>query len=135
MLTKSNFMKALLVSFFLLLSMGLYAQSVDCSGAKVGNFEIKQQGEVDKIKRTGEFQYETVGKIKITTRIEWISDCSYKLIFVKGNKAYYKATGTKKGDSSPDVLVDIVKQDGNIYYIQVHVEGAPQMDMKLVRVE
>ncbi len=128
-------MKALLVSLLLVLSTGLYSQTVDCSGAKVGNFEIKQQGEVDKIKRTEEFQYETVGKIKITTRIEWTSDCSYKLIFVKGNKAYYKATGADKNNPGPDVLVDIVKQDGNVYYIQVHVEGAPQMDMKLVKVD
>lgn len=128
-------MKALLISFFLLLSMGLYAQSVDCSGAKVGNFEIKQQGGSTQIKRTEKYQYETAGKIKITTRIEWTSDCSYKLIFVKANKAYYKATGADKNNPGPDVLVDIVKQDGNVYYIQVHVEGMEQMDMKLVKLD
>ncbi|MBK7442949.1 MAG: hypothetical protein IPL12_20705 [Bacteroidetes bacterium] len=128
-------MKALLLGILFSMSLGVFAQAPDCSEAKVGNFEIKQQGGSTQIKRTEKYQYETAGKIKITTRIEWTSDCSYKLIFVKANKAYYKATGAKKGDSSPDVLVDIIKKDGNVYYIQVHVEGMEQMDMKLIKLE
>ncbi len=117
--------------FLLLGCMCLNAQSVDCSGAKTGNFTITLGDMVTEIERDEQFQYETMGKAKIKTRVEWTSACSYTLIFVKANKAYYKVVG--KDAPTPDISVTITAVDGNTYSIEAAPQGLQAMEFKMVK--
>jgi hypothetical protein len=126
-------MKTITFIFLLLSGLSLSAQNIDCSGAKTGNFIIKFGDMVTEIVRDEQFQYETIGKVKITTRVEWTSDCTYKLIFVKGNKAYYKEMG--KDSPKPDVLVTITAVEGNTYTIEAGAPNAPIIVLQMVKSE
>jgi hypothetical protein len=115
-------MKTCLLLLLLITGIGLQAQSMDCSKAKTGKFYIPDPELDYQIERTEEFQYEKIGKIEMTLKIVWLSDCEYKLIFVKGNKAYYKAVG--KNTPKPDVIVEITEVDGNTFTILYAPAGA-----------
>jgi hypothetical protein len=127
-------MKTITLLLLLITGIGLQAQSLDCSGMKTGKFYIPDPKLDYQIERTEEFQYEKIGKIEITTRIVWLSDCEYKLVFVKGNKAYYKEVG--KNTPKPDVIVEVTEVEGNTYTIKYAAVGSStSMQGKLVKVE
>lgn len=127
-------MKTCIFLLLLITGIGLQAQSMDCSGMKTGKFYFPDPKLDYQIERTEEFQYEKIGEIEITTRIVWLTDCEYKLVFVKGNKAYYKEFG--KNTPKPDVIAEVTEVEGNTYTIKYATVGSGAfMQGKLVKVE
>ncbi len=119
--------KRIILIYVLFLGFHFYSFSQDslaCTKFKIGKFDTYIDGEFSsKVTRNEKYQKEYMPKtgIKIKLKIIWINDCSYKLIFVNGNKKYYQMFGKK--NVNPDLIVTIIKVDGNEYYHESRFVG------------
>lgn len=65
------------------------------------------------IERNDSIQVEQAGEKRIKLKIVWMDECSYRLIFLEGNDAFWKSRGRDK--PTPDLIVRITKVEGNSY--------------------
>ena len=77
-------MKKLLFGLLLVISLPVFSQATgsDCGKFRTGRLAYRDSsGTICEIKRTGSTQtdYNPATKLTIKSKIEWISDCSYKL--------------------------------------------------------
>ncbi len=108
------------MKLFLLLIISLMtcllssAQELSCLDFKTGTFLNIEDGESStKIVRTKKIQIEKNGDIRLKLKVEWINDCSYKLTFIKGNKAWLDTMGDF--GQIPDITVRIIRTEDNSY--------------------
>ena len=87
---------------------------MNCKKFKTGRFHNIENGVIKtKISRSKTIQIEEWGESKIKLKIVWINDCSYRLIFLEGNDAWW---GSVERDApTPDAIVRITNVDGNSY--------------------
>lgn len=115
-------MKTLLSFTLLFISYTLSAQTINCQSFRVGDFQNIEDGVVKAdIKRTEEFQFEEMGNIKVKLKVEWIDDCTYKLIFVGGNEAYWDLRG--RDTPTIDLLVKITSTNEDYYTQESEIIG------------
>lgn len=66
----------------------MYSQD-NCENFKTGKFQNVENGIIKaEIERNDSIQTETYGQKEVKLKIEWIDDCSYRLIFLEGNSAF-----------------------------------------------
>lgn len=105
--------KYILLSLFIV-TFGVSYSQENCEKFKTGNFQEIENGTLKaKIQRNDSIQTEQYGKKKITLKIIWIDDCSYRLKFIRGNKAFWKSR--PKDEPTPDLIVRITNIEGNTY--------------------
>ena len=127
-------MRSFIITLGIILSsLFIQAQSkISCANIHTGKFYIKSDGTTTRITRTKDKQVEEQGDIKITLAVEWIDDCTYKLKFLKGNKAWEKHDG--KGGNNPDLIVKITSVDDEGYEqeaVFVGIESLPPYKNKV----
>ncbi len=111
---KSKFMKKIILLFTLILVCGLSYSQENCFKFKTGDFQNIENGILKaKIQRNDSIQTEQYGDKKITLKISWIDECSYRLKFLDGNEAFWKSR--PKDKPTPDLIVKITNIDGNKY--------------------
>jgi len=120
--------------FILLLSLSFfscYAQSKDCSKFKTGTFKYINSDKLGTIiTRNDSIQIETNTKrgVEMTGKIKWLSDCKYKLTYIKiSNSDYNRLLGTS-------FYVDITSVKDNAYTFKAYDETR-EMDGEIVRIE
>ncbi|TLX72610.1 hypothetical protein E9993_17390 [Labilibacter sediminis] len=93
---------------------GIAFSQSGCEKFKTGKFHNVENGSVkSKIERNDSIQIEQHGNIFVKLKIEWMDECSYRLIFIEGNEAWRKS---KLGDrSTPDLIVRITDVRENSY--------------------
>ena len=133
-------MRTLILISLVLLSFKTSAQisTVNCESIKTGVF-MDSNEELNmnvKVIRTDDFQIEEYEKGEMTVKLEviWVNKCTYKLVFVEGNKVWNDKFG-KHGN--PNLLVNIIEV-GKDYYIQEsHFEGQKEQTYitKMYKVE
>lgn len=107
-------MKNLVITLILLFFNSFVFSQSDCEKFKTGKFQNIENGVVKStIERNSSIQIEEYGEKKITLKIEWIDDCTYLLIFLEGNDAWWEARGRNR--PTPDLIVRITNVDGNSY--------------------
>jgi hypothetical protein len=76
-----------------------------------------------KVKRTDKYQYEYNPKTgsKIKLEIIWVDDCTYKRVFIKGNREFWE--NRSRGELHPVLIVKIVAIDGDQYDFEASFEG------------
>lgn len=105
--------KNILLPLFILVFGFSYSQE-SCGKFKTGNFQNIENGILKaKIQRNDSIQTEQYGEKKITLKIIWIDDCSYRLKFLDGNEAFWKSR--PKDKPTPDLIVRITNVNGNKY--------------------
>jgi len=105
-----NIVVALILMFF---STFVFAQS-DCKLFKTGKFQCIENGVIKTtFERDDSFQIEKIGEKIIKLKIEWIDDCTYLLIFLEANDAWWEARGRNR--PTHDLIVRIIEVDGNSY--------------------
>jgi hypothetical protein len=105
-----NLVVALILMFF---STSVFAQS-DCELFKTGKFQSIENGVIKTaFERDDCFQIEKSGEKIIKLKIEWLNDCTYLLIFLEGNDAWWEARGRNR--PIQDLIVKIINVDGNSY--------------------
>lgn len=115
-------MKTLLSFALLFISYTLSAQTMSCQSFRVGDFQNIENGVVKAdIKRTEEFQFEEMGDIKVKLKVEWVDDCTYKLMFVDGNDAYWDLRG--RDTPTIDLLVKITSTNEDYYTQESEIIG------------
>lgn len=106
--------KAILTISFFVACVTSYSQSTACDKFRTGIFQNIEDGMVRSIvERTNEFQHEEYGDKRIKLRIQWIDECSYRLIFIEGNEAWNKSRG--ENTPTPDLIVRITEIAGDSY--------------------
>ena len=106
-------MRKLIFILFTLMSTISYSQK-NCENFKTGKFQNVENGVVKaEIQRNDTIQIEKYGQKEIKLRIEWIDDCSYRLIFLEGNTAFWNSR--PKDIPTHDLIVKITQTDGNSY--------------------
>ena len=65
------------------------------------------------IERTKKYQFEEHGPVKIKLEVKWIDECTYKLIFVDGNDAWWKIASQQ--EAQRDLIVTIVETGQDSY--------------------
>jgi hypothetical protein len=98
-----------------------------CEKFKTGTFHITTpDGKLLVIKRDENFQYETQkeDRARLKYKVEWLNSCTYKLSYIKGRS---KSASRKKLSASPDIIVKIVKIEGNSYYQETRFDGNPKV--------
>ena len=107
-------MKKLVVGIILLFFSGFVLAQPDCVLFKTGKFQSIENGVVKTmIERNEAFQIEKNGEKIIKLKIEWIDDCTYLLIFLEGNDAWWEARGRNRPTN--DLIVRIIDVNGNSY--------------------
>lgn len=102
----------LLITMFWI-PVNAFSQS-DCEKFRTGKFQNIENGVIkSKIERNDSIQVEQYGEKIIKLRIEWIDECSYRLIFLEGNDAWWESRGRNR--PTPDLIVRIVEINGNSY--------------------
>ena len=88
------------------LSIGsAFAQS-PCTFFKTGKFENLENGVVKStLERNDSIQIETRGDIEIKLAIEWLDECTYKLVFLEGNQAFWDSR--PEDMATPDLIVEM----------------------------
>ena len=107
-------MKNLIFTISLLFITTVAFSQMNCKKFKTGRFHNIENGVIKtKISRSKTIQIEEWGESKIKLKIVWINDCSYRLIFLEGNDAWW---GSVERDApTPDAIVRITNVDGNSY--------------------
>jgi len=107
-------MKNLVVAIIpLLFSSVVFAQS-ECELFRTGKFQCIEDGVIKTtFERDESFQVEKIGEKIIKLKIEWLDDCTYLLIFLEGNDAWWEARGRNRPTN--DLIVRIIEVDGNSY--------------------
>jgi len=76
-----------------MLSLGLYAQSGNCSSFKSGKFTSTYEGRIAIIERNGSIQNEYLtnskDSLKMSFNINWLDDCTYTLTPTKESYLKY----------------------------------------------
>jgi hypothetical protein len=120
----------------IILSFGIsnfiYSQdSLNCEEFRVGKYDTYVNGVLSsKVKRTDKYQYEYSPKTgsKIKLEIIWIDDCTYKLVFIKGNREFWENRGTR--ELHPVLIIKIVAIDGDRYDFEASFEGVEDFMLK-----
>lgn len=104
-----------IISFSIsVLLSGLSYSQVNCNKFKTGQFQNIENGILKaKIQRNDSIQTEQYGEKKVTLKIIWIDDCTYRLRFLNGNDAFWKSR--PKGMPTPDLIVKITHVSENKY--------------------
>jgi len=108
-----------LILFGLICLVSIYssAQNKSCSDFKIGIFQNVKDGVAKStITRKKNYQVEEFGEKKVETRVEWIDECTYRLTFVKGNKAWREGRGVNK--PIPAELIVRIIEVGDDFYVQ-----------------
>lgn len=107
-------MKKIIIFYLIgLISAIAYSQE-SCKSFKTGKFQNIENGILKaKIQRNDSIQTEQYGEKEIKLKILWIDDCTYKLIFLEGNEAFWNAR--PKNKPTPDLIVRITDVYGNKY--------------------
>ena len=106
-------MRKLIFTLFALMVTFTYSQE-KCENFKIGKFQNVKNGIVKaEIQRNDTIQTEKYGRKEIKLRIEWIDDCSYRLIFLEGNDGFWNSR--PKDMPTHDLIVRITQIDGNSY--------------------
>ena len=128
--TNSNLNQIVICAIFFLLGSIGYSQSTKCKIFKEGKFQnIENDVVKSEIRRTKKFQFETFGNIEIKLKIIWITDCSYRLIFVEGNDAWWESKQRDDG-LTPDLIVQITNIKGNSYLQESKFVGDDEFKYK-----
>jgi hypothetical protein len=107
-------MKNLVVALILLFFSGSVLAQSDCNLFKTGKFQSIEDGVIKTtFERDESFQIEKSGEKIIKLKIEWIDDCTYLLIFLEGNDAWWEARGRNR--PTQDLIVRIIEVNGNSY--------------------
>jgi len=105
--------KVVLLISFLWISGIAFSQS-ECQKFRTGKFQNIENGIVkSKIERTDSIQIEQYGENSIKLKIKWIDECSYRLIFLEGNDAWWESRGRDR--PTPDLIVRITNINENSY--------------------
>lgn len=111
---KTESMKKNILLPLLILICGFSYSQESCDKFKIGNFQNIENGILKaKIQRNDSIQTEQYGDKKITLKIIWIDDCTYRLKFLDGNEAFWKSR--PKDKPTPDLIVRIINVIGNKY--------------------
>jgi len=90
-------MRISFILLFLSLTINIQAQNEDCKKFKTGIFidSVEELSMNVRITRTEDFQIEEykASNMSVKLRVEWISDCTYKLVFIEGNEVWNKKFG------------------------------------------
>jgi hypothetical protein len=107
-------MKRIVLLIPFLLITGIAFSQSECEKFRIGKFQNLENGIVkSKIERTDSIQIEQDGKIIIKLKIEWIDECSYRLIFLEGNDDWWESRG--RDSPTPDLIVRITAVNENSY--------------------
>ncbi|MBA9079886.1 MULTISPECIES: hypothetical protein [Rufibacter] len=113
--------KYLLLACLLITSCSAYSQS-DCKNFRIGKFQNVENGVIkSKITRSDSLQIEEYGNVKVTLKIEWIDDCTYRLIFKEGNESFWASR--PKDRPTPDLIVRITKTEKDSYLQEAKFVG------------
>lgn len=113
---------ALLICCLILFKFSNAQEFSDCSKFKTGKFHNLEKGIVNSIiERTDSIQIEQNGDFLIKLKIEWIDDCSYRLVFLEGNDAWWQSRGVQR--STPDLIVRITDIEANSYLQEAKFVG------------
>jgi len=94
-------------------ALNSYSQE-KCENFKTGKFQNLENGIVKAdIERNDSIQTEKYGSKEIKLKIKWIDDCSYRLIFLEGNAAFWDSR--PKDMPTYDLIVKIIATDENSY--------------------
>ena len=105
--------KIILLCLFAFLGTTSYSQE-NCKKFRTGKFENKDNGTVKAtIQRNDSIQTEQYGDKEVKLKVQWINDCTYRLIFLEGNEAFWNSR--PKDLSTPDLIVRITEVNGNKY--------------------
>jgi len=124
-----------LTLLLLLFSVFAFAQS-NCEKFKTGKFQNVENGLMkSQIERNDSIQVEQHGEIVLKLKIVWINDCSYRLKFLEGNKAYWDLFG--KDHSNDDLIVKITEVKEDSYTQESRFEGIDNFIYKsnIVKIE
>jgi hypothetical protein len=98
--------RIILIASLLLFWLISNSQEISCKKFKTGKFQNIEDGVVkSKIERNDSIQIEEYGENKIKLKIEWLNDCTHRLIFLEGNDSWWESRGRSK--PSPDLIVHI----------------------------
>lgn len=112
---------SILPILFFVITGFAYSQS-DCVKFRTGKFQNIEKGIVNsKIERTDSIQIEQNSEKIIKLKIEWIDDCSYRLVFVEGNDAWWESIGRES--PTPDLIVRITSINENSYLQEAKFVG------------
>lgn len=101
-------MRKIILTITLLFITGFAFSQSKCEKFKTGKFQNIEKGIVKSIiERNDSIQTEQYGEKKIKLKIEWINECSYRLIFMEGNDAWWESRGRNR--ATPDLIVRITK--------------------------
>lgn len=112
-------MKLIFYVILLFVPTILSAQELNCKDFHTGKFFIEGEGYSGSyLKRTKKKQIEKVSieGFRIVMKVEWIDDCTYKLIYLRGNKKYRQSEYSSKKE--PDLIVRIIETSKNYYVIE-----------------
>ena len=87
-------MKNLILILILNLTLNGWAQEKNCSDFKVGKFTYSDPDYADLITvRTDSLQIDSYPKMgwAMTSRVEWLTDCKYEIIYIKVNDPKMKS--------------------------------------------
>lgn len=113
--------KSILLFLFFGIARYAYSQS-DCAQFKTGQFQNIENGVVkSKIERTDSIQIEQYVDKVIKLRVEWIDDCSYRLVFLEGNEAWWESRGRDR--PTPDLIIRITNINENSYLQEAKFVG------------
>ena len=113
--------KVAVVIVLIFLETVSFAQNLNCSDFKKGTFvNIRENVQKETIKRTSKYQYEKIEDKRIKLRIAWLDECTYKLVFVKANKAWWTSHGN---NPTYNVIVKIIEIKDNTCFQEAKFEN------------
>ncbi|MDX2361977.1 MAG: hypothetical protein QNK23_14300 [Crocinitomicaceae bacterium] len=111
-----------------LLNSFAFSQS-DCHEFRIGKYHnIKNETVTSVIERNDSIQTERYGDKFIKLKIQWIDDCSYRLIFLEGNDEWWESRGRDR--PTPDLIVRITNIEGETYLQEAKFEGDDEFKYK-----
>lgn len=113
-------MKPIITLAILFLSIGINAQTTDCSDFKTGKFTYPDTNAEDfVIHKTVKYQLASFPKKgwEVASKITWLSDCSYQLEHIGTNNPQMEAIIGMK------YVVNIVKINGNSVTLRAEAHG------------
>jgi len=121
-----------LLLFFVSLSLvSLQAQTDECAHFRTGKFDSFIEGKFSThLVRTKKYQKEYSPKTgaKIKLRIIWEDDCTYRLYFVKANKAFLK--GRTAEDMPAYLNCRIISVNGDEYQHVSTFKGRDDVELR-----
>ncbi|NQY31117.1 MAG: hypothetical protein HRT69_16830 [Flavobacteriaceae bacterium] len=113
-------MKKTISIFILLLALNSFSQEKKCSDFKVGKFTYSDPDYADLITiRTDSLQIDSYPKMgwEMTSRIEWLTDCKYEIVYIKVNDPKMESLiGIK-------YVIEIIEIDNNKIMCRTESDG------------